>query len=70
MSTHRRTWKRSEARAAVLFGARRQPGFGPAGRDDVDTRSDSPHPALFIETKRPSSHAARIPALHAISDGL
>jgi hypothetical protein len=59
VSTHRGTWKKSEDRAASLFGARRQVGSGSAGRDDIDTRSDSTHPALYIETKLRRSHAAR-----------
>jgi hypothetical protein len=68
MSTHRRTWQKAEGRAAAIFGARRQPGSGSAGRDDVDTRSDSTHPALYIETKLRATHAAR--ALHDATKAL
>lgn len=56
--THRRTWQKCEGRAAALFGAKRQPGSGSSGRDD-QTRSDSIHPDLFIETKLRPEHAAR-----------
>jgi hypothetical protein len=60
VSTHQRTWQRSEARAA-LFGTRRQPGSGSAGRDNVDTRSDSTYPTL---SWRPSSGRPTPRALH------
>lgn len=48
--THRSTWKARERQAARLFGAERQPLSGSGGRSD-QTRSDSTHPTLFIETK-------------------
>jgi hypothetical protein len=57
-STHRRTWQRSEGRAAILFGCRRQFGSGSGGRGDL-TASDSTHPRLFIESKLRDRHAAR-----------
>jgi hypothetical protein len=56
--THRRTWQRSEDRAAALFGARRQIGSGSGGRED-QTRSDSLHPTLFVESKLRASSAVR-----------
>jgi hypothetical protein len=56
--THRSTWKRRERDAAGLFGSRRKPGSGSGGRDD-ETRSDSVHPQLFIETKLRASSATR-----------
>ena len=56
--THRRTWQRSEGRAAALFGCRRQVSSGSSGRDDL-TASDSTHPVLFIESKLRDRHAAR-----------
>ena len=43
-------WKKRERTAAALFGAKRQPLSGSSGRGD-QTRSDSTHPTLFIETK-------------------
>lgn len=58
MGTHRSTWKRRERDAAGLFGARRQPGSGSGGRAD-QTRSDSTHDRLFIETKLRASSAVR-----------
>jgi hypothetical protein len=58
MSTHRRTWQRTEGRAAALFGVRRQVGSGSGGREDV-TASDSTHPALFIESKLRQCHTTR-----------
>ena len=58
MSTHRRTWQKREQQAAELFGAKRQPGSGSSGRDDL-TASDSTHPRLFIETKLRVKHSAR-----------
>jgi len=57
-STHRSTWKARERKAARLFGAERQPLSGSGGRPD-QTRSDSTHPALFIETKLRASSAVR-----------
>jgi hypothetical protein len=56
--THRRTWQRSEGRAAALFGCRRQVGSGSAGREDL-TASDSTHPVLFVESKLRDRHATR-----------
>jgi hypothetical protein len=56
--THRRTWQRSEGRAAALFGCRRQTNSGSSGRDDL-TGSDSTHPTLFIESKLRNRHAVR-----------
>jgi hypothetical protein len=56
--THRSTWKRRERQAAHLFGAERQPGSGSAGRAD-QTRSDSTHDHLFVETKLRASPAIR-----------
>src|SRR6516162_6993141 len=56
--THRRTWQRSEGRAAALFGCRRQVGSGSAGRGDV-TASDSTHPVLFVESKLRDRHTTR-----------
>ena len=58
MTTHRRTWQKSEGRAADLFGCRRQIGSGSGGRED-ETRSDSTHPTLFIESKMRDKHATR-----------
>jgi hypothetical protein len=50
MSTHRSTWKARERVIARQFGAERQVCSGGMGRAD-QTRSDSTHPTLFIETK-------------------
>jgi hypothetical protein len=58
MSTHRRTWQRKEQRAAALFGSLRKVLSGSSGRDD-ETRSDSVHPRLFIESKLRPKTAAR-----------
>ena len=58
MTTHRRTWQKSEGRAAAMFGCRRQIGSGSGGRED-ETRSDSTHPTLFIESKMRDKHATR-----------
>lgn len=58
MSTARRTWQKSEGRAAAIFGAKRQPGSGSGGRPDL-TRSDSVHPTLFVESKLRERHAVR-----------
>ena len=58
MSTDRSTWKRRERQAARLFGSERQPGSGSGGRSD-QTRSDSTHDRLFIETKLRASSAVR-----------
>jgi hypothetical protein len=55
--TSKSAWKARERQAAALFGARRQRCSGSSGRDDC-SRSDSTHPALFIETKLRASHAA------------
>src|SRR6516225_6732415 len=56
--THRRTWQRTEGRAAALFGCRRQVGSGSAGREDLSA-SDSTHPTLFIESKLRDRTAVR-----------
>jgi hypothetical protein len=58
MSTHRSTWKRRERDAARLFGSERQPGSGSGGRPD-QTRSDSTHERLYIETKLRASSSVR-----------
>jgi hypothetical protein len=58
MATHNSTWKRRERQGARLFGARRQPLSGSAGRDDL-TRSDSDHDKLFLETKLRASWSVR-----------
>lgn len=58
MATHRNTWKATERRAAGLFGALRQRCSGSSGRAD-ESRSDSTHPTLFIETKLRASCAIR-----------
>lgn len=58
MSTHRRTWQRKEQQAAKLFGSRRKVLSGSSGRDD-ETRSDSVHPRLYIETKLRAASATR-----------
>jgi len=58
MATHRRTWQKREAAGARLFGARRKPLSGSSNRDD-ETRSDSTHPRLFIESKLRVSSAVR-----------
>lgn len=58
MATARGTWKRREREAAAIFGARRQVGSGSGGRAD-QTRSDSLHKKLFIETKLRASSATR-----------
>jgi hypothetical protein len=50
MSTHRSTWKERERKVARQFGAQRQICSGGMGRAD-QTRSDTTHPTLFIETK-------------------
>jgi hypothetical protein len=58
MSTHQSTWKRRERDAARLFGAERQPGSGSCGRSD-QTRSDSTHERLYIETKLRAASSVR-----------
>jgi hypothetical protein len=58
MSTHRSTWKRRERDGAGLFGARRQPGSGSSGRAD-QTRSDSTHPRIYVETKLRAASGVR-----------
>jgi hypothetical protein len=55
--THKTTWKRREAKAAALFGARRQRCSGSSGRPDC-SRSDSTHERLYLETKLRGHHAA------------
>ena len=50
MTTHRRTWQKSEGRIAAKFGAKRNVGSGSMGRDDK-TSSDSTHDTLYIECK-------------------
>lgn len=57
-TTSRSAWKQRERAAAGLFGAKRQPCSGSSGRDD-QTRSDSTHPRLFVETKLKANHAVR-----------
>jgi hypothetical protein len=58
--TSRRTWQKSEERAAQLFNSHRQAGSGAgsSGRDD-QTASDSTHQVLFIESKLRDRHAVR-----------
>jgi hypothetical protein len=56
--TARRTWQRSEGRAAALFGCRRAVGSGSSGREDV-TASDSTHSTLFVESKLRGRHTTR-----------
>ena len=51
---HKSTWKKREAAAAKLFGARRQRLSGSSGRDDTSA-SDSTHERLYVETKIRSS---------------
>ncbi len=58
LSTSRSTWKKSEGRAASVFGTKRQPCSGSGGRADL-TCSDSVHPTLFIESKLRERHAVR-----------
>src|SRR5262249_37740064 len=58
MSTHRSSWKRRERNGASLFGVQRQVLSGSAGRDD-QTRSDSTHETLFLETKLRAKTAIR-----------
>lgn len=60
--THRRTWQRAEGRAAAPFGAKRSPGSGSSGRDDVLSTSDSTHERIYLETKLRAKTAVR--ALH------
>ena len=55
MTTHRRTWQKREQQAAALFNSRRTPGSGSCY--GADTRSDSLHERLFIETKLRQRHA-------------
>ncbi len=56
MSTSSSTWKRAEATAAALFGARRRPLSGSSNRDDIDG-DDTLHPVLWIESKLRAAHA-------------
>ena len=49
-------WKAAERRASALFSARRNRLSGSSNRDD-QSRSDSTHERLFIETKVYSSMA-------------
>lgn len=67
MSTSRRTWQKSEGRAAALFGSLRAVLSGSSGRTDKSA-SDSTHPTLFIESKMRQTHAAR--TLHSSTMGL
>lgn len=53
MSTARGTWKARERQIARDFGAERNPLSGGNGKH---TRSDSLHPALFIEAKLRQKH--------------
>jgi len=50
MTTHRRTWQKSEGRFAAKFNAKRNVGSGSMGRDDK-TSSDSTHATLYLECK-------------------
>ena len=59
MPTARRTWQRTEERAAALFACRRLPGSGSSNRDNVSSTSDSTHATLFIESKLRARHAVR-----------
>jgi hypothetical protein len=58
MSTHRRTWMRTEERAADFFGARRRVLSGNANREDIDG-DDSTHDELYIEAKLRDKHSVR-----------
>src|SRR5258708_5882123 len=58
MATSRNTWKQRERDVADIFGCKRQPCSGSSGRSD-QTRSDSTHPTLFLETKLREKHATR-----------
>jgi len=58
MATHRSTWKARERQAAALFGARRNRCSGSSGRDD-ESRSDSTHDRIFLETKLRQHHAVQ-----------
>jgi hypothetical protein len=58
MATSRSTWKRRERQAARRFGAQRQPLSGSGGRSD-QTKSDSTHDRLYIETKMRASSSVR-----------
>lgn len=49
-----KAWKRRERKVASLFGAVRAPLSGGNGRQ---TRSDSLHERLFIETKSRKAHS-------------
>ena len=53
-----KAWKQAERRAAAIFDTKRQRCSGSGGRED-ETRSDSKHPKLFLETKLHAYHAAR-----------
>jgi hypothetical protein len=53
-----KSWKRREADAAEIFGAKRQPLSGSSGRADL-TASDTTHGALFIEVKVQAASAVR-----------
>ena len=58
MATSRSSWKRRERQAASLFGSRRKILSGSSGRGD-QTRSDSDHPRVYLETKLRSSWSVR-----------
>jgi hypothetical protein len=58
MPTHRRTWQKTEDRAARFFGSRRRVLSGSANRGDIGG-DDASHPTLFIESKLRDTHAVR-----------
>ncbi len=58
MATHKSTWKGRERKAARIYGTLRKPGSGSQGRAD-QTRSDSMHEDLYIETKTRPTCATR-----------
>jgi hypothetical protein len=58
MPTHRRTWQKTEDRAARFFGAKRRVLSGSANRGDIGG-DDASHPTLFIESKLRASSAVR-----------
>lgn len=53
-----KSWKAVERRVASFFACRRVPGSGALWRE-YETRSDSDHPRLYVETK----HRARFSVL-------
>lgn len=56
--TSRSTWKARERQIATMFGTVRQRCSGSSGLEH-ETRSDSRHPRLFLESKLRQSHATR-----------